>query len=306
MRKLRKLLSIAAICAFVLPQTAFGAVMPAEADAEDETVSAEETETDEAESESAENFEFEPFTAIENDECEVQIKGIDPDGYWGYTVDALLVNKSEDKNYTFSVSYASVNGVEMDPFWASTVSAGNKSNEEISFTPDDFEEAGIEEVTDIMLFFRVYDSEDYTADEIADEGIHIYPLGEDAAAEYVREPQETDTVILDNDDISVTVVRYYEDEWYGYTVEMFIQNKSERNLMISADNVAVNSYMMDPYWAATVHAGNVMYSKMYWYDSDFEKNEITEVEEIEFNLDVTDDDDWSAGSLYNEKVTLNP
>ena len=43
--------------------------------------------------------EFEEVTAVDNDECAVTITDIDPDDMWGYTLKALLENKSADKTY---------------------------------------------------------------------------------------------------------------------------------------------------------------------------------------------------------------
>ncbi|MGI6107308.1 MAG: hypothetical protein ACOX8B_05175 [Lachnospiraceae bacterium] len=306
MRKLRKLLSIAAICAFVLPLAACGAALPAETDTEDETASAEEMETDGMESESSEDSLFEPFTAIDSDDCEVVIEGINPDGVGGYLVEARLLNNTKHKNLTFFISCAAVNGVEIDPQWESTVIAGYTSDEEIWFDSEDLDEAGIVEVTDIQLFFRVYDPDDPDADYIADEDFHIYPLGEEAVEEYVREPRKTDTVLLDNDDIAVIALDCYENELDGYSVDLYIENRSERDLMVSADNVFVNSSMIDPWWSVIVHAGNSEYSRISWSDAELEDNDVTEVEEIGFDLDVIDLDDESEDSLYNEKVTLNP
>ncbi|MGJ0966633.1 hypothetical protein [Collinsella aerofaciens] len=128
----------------------------------------------------------------------VKITEIDPDNMWGYTLKAQLENKSTEKTYMFSVESASINGVQCDPMFASEVAAGKKANEEINFSTDTLEENGIVEYTDIELTFKVYDSNDWSADPVGKETIHVYPYGEENAVAFVREAQATDNVIIDN------------------------------------------------------------------------------------------------------------
>ncbi len=249
---------------------------------------------------------FTEMVAIDNEECTIKITGIDADNMWGYTINALLENKSAEKIYMFSVDSAAINGVKCDPFFASEVAAGKKSNEEISFSVDALEDNGITDFTDIELTFRVYDSEDWLADAVAKETVHIYPYGEDKAVKFVRESQPSDNVIIDNEYVTVIVTGYEEDDIWGYTANLFLVNKTDKNVMFSVDDASVNGFMADPLYATTVSAGNCAFSSMSWADTTFEENGITEVETIEFKLRAYDDDDWFAEDFANETVTLNP
>ena len=106
-------------------------------------------ETTKGEEKTENEITFTEMVVIDNEECIIKITGIDADNMWGYTVKALLENKSTDKTYMFSIENAAINGVQCDPFFATEVAAGKKSNEEISFTGDELEENGITEYTDI-------------------------------------------------------------------------------------------------------------------------------------------------------------
>ncbi|MCC8357841.1 MAG: hypothetical protein LJU34_08470 [Oscillospiraceae bacterium] len=269
-----------------------------------------ETETEdeaapEEETEAAPELSFEEITVADNDQCSIVITGLDPDSIWGYTLDVVLENKSEDTTYMFSVLTASVDGVESDPYWAAEVAAGKKANEEITFYDDTLDEIGVG-YTDIALTFRVYDSDDWSADDVLEETVHIYPYGEENAEAYVREAQESDVVLVDNDQIAVIVTACEEDPIWGYTVSLYLENKTDEELMFSADDVSVNGYMADPYFAATVDAGNCKFTEMTWYTDTLEDNGIDQVEEIELTLSVHSYDDWSADDILNETFTLTP
>lgn len=249
---------------------------------------------------------FEEITVVNNEQCLIKITGIEPDNMWGYTLNTYLENKSADKTYMFAVDTAAVNGIQVDPFFATEVAAGKKSKETINFSDSNLSACGIKDFTDIELCFRVYDSNDWAADSVAKETVHIYPLGEDKATAFVREPQASDTVIVDNDSATVIVTDYVEDDIWGYTVNLYLVNKTDKELTFSVDEASVNDFMADPFWASSVTAGKVKFSSISWSDSDLEANDITTVEKIEMNLRIYNSDDWSEDDIFNDTITLTP
>lgn len=253
-----------------------------------------------------EEITFTEVTVVDNDECVIKITGIDADNFWGYTLKVLLENKSGEKTYMFSVDSAAINGVDCDPYFATEVAAGKKANKEISFSDSTLEENGVGIYTDIELNFRVYDSDDWFADPVAEETVHIYPYGEEKATKYVRESQPTDTVLVDNDYVTVIVTGYEEDSIWGYTVNLFLLNKTDKEVMFSVDEASVNGFMADPFYAKSVAPGKCAFSSMSWYNSTLEENGISTVEEIEFKLRAYDYDNWFGDDFANELITLNP
>ncbi len=249
---------------------------------------------------------FTEIVAVDNAECLIKITGIDSDNFWGYTLKVQLENKSADKTYMFSTTSTAVNGVECSSLFAEEVAPGKKANEEISFVGDELEENGIVDYTHIELTFRVYDSNDWTADEVALETVHVYPYGEDKAVKYVREAQPDDNVIIDNEYVTVIVTGYEDDEIWGYSANVYLVNKSDKNIMFSVDEASVNGFMADPFFAKSVSAGNCAFASISWSDTTLEENNITEIGEIEFILRAYDADDWLSDDFANETVTLNP
>lgn len=243
---------------------------------------------------------FEEITVVDNEECVIKITGIDESNMWGYTLKAYLENKSADKVYMFAVDNASVNGVKSDPLFATEVAAGKKANAEISFMDSNLEEVG--DFTDIEIAFRVYDSEDWTAESAAAESVRIYPYGKDKASTYVREDLETDVVLVDNEHVKAVVTASDPDDMWGFTLNMYLENKTNNEVMFSIDDASVNGFMADPLFATSVPAGKCAFSSATW--SALEDEGITTVEEIEFVLSVTNSDDWTAEPYAEEDVSL--
>lgn len=248
---------------------------------------------------------FEETILVDNDICTFKITAIQEDSIWGYTLKAYLENKT-DLELMFSLGNVSVNGFMCDPLWASSVSAGMKANEEISFSSDSFKVNGIDAVTDITFTLSVYDNNDWTSDHLVTETFTIYPLGEEAVQLYSRTAAEGETVLFDNENYTMIVTGYDPDNIWGYTVNVFLENKTDDNLMFSISDASVNGFMCDPFWAHTVAAGKRSNTTISWMASDFEANSITEVESLTLPIRVYDADDWSSASLVEDTFTLNP
>lgn len=273
-------------------------------DAVTEENTAVQDETQETESET--EIVFEEMTVVDNEYCTIKITEIIPDDMWGYTLKLFLENKSSDVTYMFAGQYAAINGIEIEPFFASEVAPGKKANEEIVLLDTELSENGVMEYTDIEISFRVYDTNDWMADAVAEESVHIYPYGEANATAYVRQSQPNDQVIIDNENVTVIVTGYDQDGLWGYTVNLFLVNKTDTTVMFSAEEVSVNGFMLDPFYASSVSAGKCEFSSMSWFDTDFEDNGIENVENIELTFRAYNEDDWSADDYANEMISLVP
>ena len=245
---------------------------------------------------------FEEMTVVDNDECTIKITGIDPGNVLGYTLKVYVENKSATTTYMVALNSASVNGIEIVPAFAGEVAPGKKANGEIRI-PAKIED--VSEFTDIELFFRVYDSNNWLADPVALETVNIYPLGQENATQYVREIKDTDIVLVDNEYVTA-IITGYDETAMEFKTNIYLVNKTDVELMFATSEVSINGYMVDPFWAASVTPGKCTFSSIGWFKSDLDKNGITTVEEIEFVLEAKNIRDLFAESLVDQVFKLNP
>lgn len=249
---------------------------------------------------------FEELVVVDNDKCRIQITEIVPDSPLGYALKVRLENKSADKTLLFSAESAAINGVQCTPVLASEVAAGKKAHQEIRFADDKLEKNGITAYTDIELTLRVYDSDDRSAGSVARETVHVYPFGADKADAFVREAQDTDTILIDNAFVTVIVTGYEDDERWGFSANLFLVNKSDKTVMFSVDEASVNGFMADPQFAAAVLPEKCAFSAVRWPDGMLAENGIDKVEELELVFRAYDADDWLKEDLANQRITLHP
>lgn len=248
---------------------------------------------------------FAETVLVDTDDITFKITAIEDDSLWGYTLKAYLENNT-DKELVFSFANTSVNGFMCAPLWAATVSAGMKANEEIHFSESDFQRNGIKEVTDITFTLHIYDNDNWTADYLVDEEFTIYPLGQEAVTPYVRTPAAEEIVLFDDENCTMIVTGYDPDNTWGYTVNVYLENKTDKTLMFSLGDAAVNGFMCDPFWAETVAPGKRSHSDISWSAGSFEENGITEVDTLTLPIRVYDADHITTDYLIDDTFTLNP
>lgn len=245
-------------------------------------------------------------TVIDNEYCTLTIDGIEYDELWGYNIKTTLVNKTADKSLVATVENMFVCDVQIDAIYYCEAAAGKTAKENISLVASDEEAEVIGEEPVFELSFEVKDADDYLGDSLGQADAVYAPFGDAEVGAYVRESLPSDKVLVDNDALSVTVTAIEDDDFMGYTLKLFIQNKTDKELMVSAEDVSVNGLMADPYFAKSVAGGKSCFAQMYWLGDDFEELGITEVNEIELTVSAYDYDDIFAGDIVNEKVTINP
>lgn len=115
-----------------------------------------------------------------------------------------------------------------------------------------------------------------------------------------------ETVLVDNDDITVVLTDTDPDDMFGYVLKLRLENKTDKTLMYAAENVSVNGFMVEPLFAQTVSAGNKANADFTIFDTDLEDNQISEVNEVKFSLRVYNDDDWTEDAIFEDELTINP
>lgn len=246
------------------------------------------------------------LTAIDNDECRITIMKVDPEDRWGLAIEVQLENKSDEKTYLFTVDSAAINRLQIEPLWAKEAAPGETADSRIEFDRVTLEEYGLTRYTDIELTFRVYDSNDWLAESVANETVHIYPYGEGNAEAFVREPRATDVVIVDNEYVTAAALSYGNDEILGFYVEVFLFNKSDKNVFFSVDKATVNGVEADPYFADTLAPGYSTFNHIMWLARPWEESGPAELQEIVLLFTAVDLDNLMGDYLANEIVVLYP
>jgi len=247
---------------------------------------------------------FERIILVDSDDAYIAVTGIEPEDMWGYTLNVRLENRTESP-LMFSVQSASVNGYMSDPIWAAIAEPGAPQDENICFSM--LETDGITgDITSICLAIEARDYTDFLADPVLSEVYTIYPLGEAAATVTEREAAPEDIVLFDDGSVSMTVTGFYKDDLWGYSMQVYLVNRTEQNMLFNISDAAVNGLPIDPFWAFSLMPGTRAFSEVLWSSDSLSANGITSVDEIALNVTVGDAENWGLSSLINDSYTVTP
>ena len=94
--------------------------------------------------------------------------------------------------------------------------------------------------------------------------------------------------------IKITVLGLEMDGFYGPEMYIEIENNTNNNLLFGIEDVSVNGYMMDPYWATSVAAGKKARETIYWFEESCIENGIEDIYRVECVFHVSDEDTWTT------------
>lgn len=242
---------------------------------------------------------------VDNDSATFAVTNVEDSEHLGMQLHVQCVNKT-DRALLFSWDMVSVCGYMYDPFWAEEVAAGKTANATVDLDTYALEELGITSVDEITFTLRIVDSENWMEQPIVEEAFTIYPTGHSAETLVLPQRNTDDAQVAIGDDYVRFFIESSEEDASAYTLHVYMENNTDRNLMYAWDKVSVNGFMVDPFWAMSVAAGKKACSEITFSRSQLEDNGITDISDIEFTLLVSDYDNWETPNLLDETYTYTP
>ena len=242
---------------------------------------------------------------LEDENCVFTITQIE-DGLLGTKIYLSFENKTTDKDLMFTWDNVSVNGYMVSAYFAEEVTAGNKANDTVTIY--DLEEINISSIDYLEFNLRVYDSNNWSADDLVDSVFKVYPTGISPLEIAIPERKTTeDEIVFFDNEVGAFVILAYEVSASGeIKLEYYIENRHDVNLMFTWRDVSVNSYLIDPYFATVVAKDKREYGEITFSEWRMEELDFESIEEIEFSFVVYDEDDWSADNVIEQIYAIYP
>lgn len=254
-----------------------------------------------------ERIPFEEMTVVDNDLCSIRITDLIEDGEYGYSLILELANKAMDSVYTYELQDASINGVSVDSLFSMEIPPSISFPSIIDFSNEQMREYELGDITDIELTFVVYESETQTGEYAASETVHIYPYGEEYAETFLRQDQDTDLTVFENDSVKVVVIGTKESVEEGLTANVYLENKTDDSMIFFIESASVNGEEADPYWSRLLPAEKAAFSDVTWQAYELEEAGIgtdDPAAEIAFTMLAYKGGDFASEESMNETFTI--
>ena len=248
---------------------------------------------------------FEETVLVDNDDFSLIVEEYDPAGSRGPTFSVALENKSE-RPLEFVLDDIAVDDMLTDNYWSEEVSAGKKAYSKIEFRNADLDEVGINYIESVRARLWVYDSEDYTADDLYDDEV--------SWSVTVTGTDEPPLELIDFDNgfepfillygLDMAVMDFDPDGEYGPQLTLLMENRLDKAVSVYMDDVAVNGVMCAPYYSETIPAGTMAYGMCWWYPEDLEDAKIEDFETLEFSMEISDSETYETLAQFTAEIDL--
>ena len=227
---------------------------------------------------------------LDRDGIKVTLLSLDYDGWFGPEL-SLLVENDSQKDVTVQALDLSVNGAMISGYLYSQVASGKKANETITLSDTDLSDAGIETIQTVEFYFNVFDPESWETLFDTD----FVMITTDAPASFTQTFDDSGSVILNQDGIRIIVQGLdTTDSLWGCDVKLVVENNSGKTVLLVAEDVSVNGFMIDPYFSCELPSGKIAFERMSFMQDDLDDSGIESVETIELSFIVYDYESWDT------------
>ena len=221
---------------------------------------------------------------FDQDGIRITATGLSTDSLFGPELNLLVENDSA-QNIVVQPNYCMVNGYMMDGLLSADVAAGKKVNDTLDFLSNALARCGIETITDIELDLVVSDGDSWQT--LYETGPVI--LQTSAAGQYTQTYDDSGEEIYNQNGIRV-VAKSVNDDLFGMGIKFYLENNTDKAIIVNADNVSVNGYMMTDLFYSDLAPRSHAVDTLTLLGSELEDNHIDTITDAELSLQITDAD----------------
>lgn len=236
----------------------------------------------------AETVYVEEKVLLDQDDIVITVVKLAEEKFLGPYFGLLIENNSETDIMVQAVDL-SVNDIMVYPIFSEAVAAGKKANAKLGFFEEDLKDADIQLITDIEFKFHIFESDSWDTIFISD----AVEIQVENTGDYVQSYDFFGQVVSDTD-FKITLGKLVEDAFGEPGLEIFIENNSDENIMVMAQNTSVNGFMVNPYFSASLAPGKKYKGTIIFMQEDLDSNNIEVIEEIELYFSIDESGTWDS------------
>lgn len=243
---------------------------------------------------------LEDVVIYEDDNCMFRIDNVTNDDFWDSKLfNVTLENKTSDKELGFSIGDVCVNGCMLPTLFLENVEAGKTQTADFDLAIDD--KTG--DPQEIIIDITISDYNDFFGEPIVKDTFTIYTDGYNASnVEYPeRVTTDNEKVVVDTDEYTVVALGI-EEGWGIPTLELYFENKTDKDVNFNVDDVKINGKDYTAYSGTDVTAGHFAYESASFDGDDIDGTP----DKYEFTIKISDADELWGDPFFEEECTFEP
>lgn len=210
----------------------------------------------------------------------------------------VLAENNTDNDIAISCDDIIVNGITMYGDLYISIAAGKKANDEISFSYSNLEFSGIEEICYVETKeCKIVETTEYNT-------IGRFSFRFETTSDYVQNIDSQGNILYDEGGIRIISKGWAQsnigDIVTGEGIVLLIQNKTETDILVQADNASVNGFMFYPLMSDTIYSGTSCFSFIEVSTHVMEDNNIETIEDISVVLKIMENQTFNRITETNE------
>ena len=201
----------------------------------------------------------------------------------------LYIENNSGKDLTIQCRNVSVNGYMVDTMMSVDIVNGKKANDSLTFMSSDLESCGITDIADIELSFHIFTTSDWE-DYLDTDQIQ---LKTSIADNYQYIFDDSGDIAYNANGIKVIIKGLSENaSIFGPSIVVYIENNTNKAITVQSRDVSINSFMVDAMFSCEVMPSKKAVDTITFFESDFEENEITNIDNLELYFHIFDAESW--------------
>ena len=197
----------------------------------------------------------------------------------------VKIENNSTTDYGIGIKQLYVNDCIVNTFFSQTVSAGKKANDTISFSSTDLDNAKIDTIGRIEIYFYLYHPTEYTT-------IYSAPavtINTSASGNVKNNVKDLGETVYNKGGFVIKCLETKDQGLSGGEVLFYVENNTKNIVSFSIDELSVNGYMCtDLFVVSDVASGKYATNTLDIYASTMEENNIEKIENIAFKFHIYD------------------
>lgn len=213
----------------------------------------------------------------------VVVKRILPNAPEGYTLEVEVSNYAHNE-LVYSLRSCTVDGYVLDPNWYVSVPGSSKLTSYIVWDRQRLADCAIESIGRIEGIVDVFEKPAWPVYPLTSRYCSLTP---GTATERTRPTAQTERVLLENEEVYVSVLQTRSQGCWGYEMQVYLENNSAEELWFSLGETRLNGIELDPGWSQTLPAGTRALETIRWSAGDMMMLGLSAVESVNLRLFVS-------------------
>lgn len=209
-------------------------------------------------------------------------------GWTGDSIKVLIENNS-GKKVGVGCDALIVNDYMISTLFSSIIEDGMKANETVDLYNSQLSAAGIAIVGKVEVKFHLFDPDSYMTTTTGE----TYTIQTNHFDDMDLTPNDAGKELYNENGVRIVGKYVNDDTIWGNAIVLYLENNTDQNIVVQCDTMAINGFMMTPFFSSEIYANKRAISEITLMSSELEQNGIEKVQDVQVTFKILNAETFS-------------